>query len=262
MIIRHIFAALYSRVFSWTTCRYCHLLHSAFCFDDAFGGTTLVSGVARLGVFLLHIKAYLRCVLVMSLPKICHRIELRERIIYRNQNEQIHNNVHQAFIQYVQFTFAQNMNMFRHNFIHWNSLLGKTVVGEYPDLCEAVPEPTLCIWWEQCWVSPPIAVKETLAAGGSALKPWVQSGQRGRQTLTTRQPTPQQVPGWHQWPFLLKLVKGLFKTRTRKAEPIKKTMYSSDWSAVGKTLNRNTDCCSSLGCQTNRGIWLKGSKKT
>ena len=32
--------------------------------------------------------------------------------VHRHQNERVHSNVHQAVIQYVQFTFAENMNEF------------------------------------------------------------------------------------------------------------------------------------------------------
>ena len=34
------------------------------------------------------------------------------RAVHRHQNERVHSNVHQAVIQYVQFTFAENMNEF------------------------------------------------------------------------------------------------------------------------------------------------------
>lgn len=53
------------------------LLQAASWFEDTFGLTTVLAAVARLGVFLRHIKACLRCVSVGFLPKIQHRIERR-----------------------------------------------------------------------------------------------------------------------------------------------------------------------------------------
>lgn len=41
------------------------------------------------------------------------------------------------------------------------------------------------------------------------------------------------------------------QSRTNKEASVFQQRPAAE-SAVGKTLNRNTDCCSSLGCQTNR----------
>ena len=42
-------------------------------------------------------------------------VKLRERAVHRHQNDHVHSNIHPAIKQYVQFTFAQNMNEFMNN---------------------------------------------------------------------------------------------------------------------------------------------------
>ena len=44
-----------------------------------------------------------------------NKVKLRECAVHRHQNDHVHSNVHPAIIQYVQFTFAQNMNEFMKN---------------------------------------------------------------------------------------------------------------------------------------------------
>ena len=77
-------------------CRCCCLLHAASCFDNAFGGVTLLPGVAILGVFLLLIKACLRCLFWLKSGMVMNEAEPRERVVL------------QAGMQYLQFMFTQN----------------------------------------------------------------------------------------------------------------------------------------------------------
>ena len=75
--------------------------------------------------FSVYIKARLRCLLAGILPGMLHgnlaplnKAELGESAVHKRQIERAHNNVQQAEIQYVQFTFTQNhrsMNSFRQN---------------------------------------------------------------------------------------------------------------------------------------------------
>jgi len=83
--------------------------------------------------FSVYIKARLRCLLAGILPGMLHgnlaplnKAELGESAVHKRQIERAHNNVQQAEIQYVQFTFTQNMNEFM-NDRSVNSFRHKTV---------------------------------------------------------------------------------------------------------------------------------------
>ena len=67
--------------------------------------------------------ARIRCVDKQIIP-LLKEVKPSARAVHRHLNEQVHSNVHQAVIQYVQLTFAQkyeqvheqcSMNAFRHN---------------------------------------------------------------------------------------------------------------------------------------------------
>lgn len=85
-----------------------------FCLDDAFGGATLLAGVARLGFFPLHIKACLRWILVGFSPEIWRRIDQLnwEHVTFTDARM---NKFTVTFIRREFSWFGSRSSAFRHN---------------------------------------------------------------------------------------------------------------------------------------------------
>ena len=75
-----------------------------FPYDDELHGVAANGSAKR--IFWRSLCACIRRVDKQIIP-LLNEVKPSERDVHRHQNERVHNNVHQAVIQYVQFTFAK-----------------------------------------------------------------------------------------------------------------------------------------------------------